>query len=245
MRDGVWRYNPLPSQAEVDDWYKNSKIFDDEPDHHLWYPFFDENLRWLNSHKIVDIGPGAMAFVNYANMHSKKAIGVDLHIETPKHIHLYSYDEFEKLNESFEAGRMRLVLEHVLDPVEFLAYWRKWVSRLLIIVPNEFNPLQMELIEQYGYNPVGLPHLSYFEPYSLEAVCVQAGWKVTRRSATFPMELFAARLGFNYVNNPKMGTECHKLRLRLEKSFGALAFDLYRYWFSTYGWGRELVYLVE
>lgn len=241
MKEGVWRYNPLPSPSEVERWYKEAQISDDE---RVWQSFFDWNLRWLDAHSIVDIGAGQMAFVNYANSRGKKSVGVDLHIPTPRPIHLYSYEEFENLSQRFEAGRMRLVLEHILDPVSFLSYWRQRVDKLLIIVPNEFNPLQIKLITKYGYSPVSKYHLSYFKPHSLNRVCDAAGWQVVRRSATFPMELFVT-LGFNYIDNPKLGDYCHELRLKFEKSFGPLAFDLYDYWFRRYGWGRELVYLCE
>lgn len=240
--NGLWRHNPLPVRKKVESWYTSGPLADDESTYiaqGYWQEFFDENLRWLYNNHIVDIGPGHGHFIDYANSKGFSCVGVDLC--SSDHDCIMSYSDFAKLSGDF-VGRARLVLEHIYDPVEFLSFWRKRLKKLLIIVPNEFNPLQLELMEKYGYSPVKLPHLSYFQPESLTMVCQQAGWKVEQQSATFPMELWC-RLGFNYVDNPSLGEQCHLLRLKFEKSFGVLAFQLYQHWYDNYGWGRELVFL--
>ena len=237
----MWRYDP----PQVID-YAATPHFDNdvsEIKEGLWNSFFDENLRWLKSKYLVDIGCGAGHFVDYANLRGRKCVGVDLY--PSKHLHILTPDKYlETQLPAKPSGRMRLVLEHVPDPFEFMRFWRQHLDQLLIIVPNEFNPLQLELSEKYGYSPVDPQHSTYFTPYSLRMLCAETGWTVVRESSTFPMELWCS-LGFNYVKNPKLGPGVHRTRLVFETKAGALAFRLYQYWYDTYKWGRELMFLVK
>ncbi len=205
--------------------------------------FFDENLKWLDGKHLVDIGCGAGHFVDYANARGRKCVGVDLY--PSNHIHIKTPTEFFKTALPAKlSGRARLVLEHVPDPFEFMSFWRGHLDQLLIIVPNEFNPLQLEITEKYGYSPVDPQHSSYFTPDSLKMLCAKTGWTVVKESSTFPMELWC-RLGFNYVQNPALGPKVHRQRLVFETNFGSLPFRLYKYWYETYRWGRELMFLVK
>jgi len=246
-KNGLWRYHPLPSREKVEGWYRSDILADKNLfDYHLWKPFFDENLKWLDSHKIVDIGAGYGDFVSYVNIVGGwqfiDAIGVEVNPLVENHPHFLTYEQFDKLNTHQYDGRMCLVLEHVYDPVEFLQYWRERIDKLLIIVPNEFNPLQQHLSDHYGYSPIDKQHLSYFTPQSLRNVCEAADWRVVRESATFPMELFV-KFGFNYIGDKEMGNKCHRVRLRFENWLGPLAFRLYEFWYKKFGWGRELMFL--
>lgn len=241
LKGGLWRYDP----PQIIDYAKSPYWDDDEAEikEGLWNAFFEENLRWLEGKYLVDIGCGAGHFVNYANSHGRNCVGVD---ENPiNHIHIMSVPQYFNLNlPAKPSGRMRLVLEHVPDPFRFLTFWRDHLKQLLIIVPNEFNPLQLELTEKYGYSPVDPQHSTYFTPYSLRMLCNETGWTVVKESSTFPMELWC-RLGFNYIQNPALGLKVHRARLKFETSLPHLAFRLYKYWYDTFKWGRELVFLVE
>lgn len=244
--DGLWRLNPLPAQEQVTSWYTEKNLSDDEIENvrqGLWNAFFEENLRWLDGGYLVDIGAGWGHFVNYANYHGRRCIGVELFPSV--RTNFFNYEQFLELPQPEVAqGRMRLVLEHVHDPIEFLKWWRQHLDKLLIIVPNEFNPLQLELIEKYGYSPISDKHLTYFDPGTLRRACQEAGWTVIRESATAPMELFV-KCGFDYTSSKSLGDICHKARLKLETHFGSLAFRLYQHWYDHYRWGRELVFLVQ
>lgn len=117
----------------------------------------------------------------------------------------------------FEAAHCSLVLEHVLDPLMVL---REIHDLLLpggvacIVVPNEFNPLQVRLYE-YGYSPLHLTHVNYFTLGSLEVLVKRAGFEVVRRSVTFPIEWFALH-GLNYVRHWRAGRVAHLLRMVFE-----------------------------
>lgn len=111
-----------------------------------------------------------------------------------------------------------LVLEHLLDPLDFL---RRAYNALLpggvlcIVVPNEFNPLQRELMQRFDYSPLHEHHINYFSPASLRRLVERAGFEMAHVSATFPIEWFALH-GLNYTKHPRAGLLAHWLRMALE-----------------------------
>ena len=114
-------------------------------------------------------------------------------------------------------------------------------GHILVVVPNDFNRLQMEL-NYFGF--IGKAHVNYFTPQSLQYVMEQAGLKVVHKSATFPMELFIFA-DIDYRGNDQLGRKCHRFRLRIERLFGWRIFWLYQKWFNWWGIGRELIFVGE
>jgi len=144
----------------------------------------------------------------------------------------------------YDAVHCSLVLEHVLDPFETL----RRINELLvpggvacIVVPNEFNPLQRRLY-RYGYSPLHLHHVNYFDQKSLIALVERAGFKVIELTATFPIEALAL-VGLNYVKYPKLGAVAHWLRMLFEAALLTFAPGAKRRlygWFASKGVGREI-----
>ena len=143
-----------------------------------------------------------------------------------------------------------IVLEHVYDPVMFIREYIGYLGRqglLLIVVPNENNPLQKRL----GWlHWIGKVHINYFNRVSLLRTVEKAFFaegkevEVVYEGGTFPMEM-AAVLGYNYFGNSMMGRKVHRFRLGVEKLFGHRTFYLYSWLYRVFGIGRESVLVVK
>lgn len=145
----------------------------------------------------------------------------------------------------FDLVYLNLVLEHIINPVEVLKELVETLlaeqGRLVIVVPNDLNPLQTKLNYTGFISPV---HVNYFTPTTLRGVMEAAGLKVVHESATFPMELFPL-VGINYIGNDALGRRCHHLRLRWEKLLGPRIFGVYKRLYDRWGIGRELIFVGE
>jgi SAM-dependent methyltransferase len=155
----------------------------------------------------------------------------------------------------FDVISLQLVLEHVVNPVQFLTEQvkprLKSGGRLLITVPNEFNHLQ-KLTKYYTGDGLSTDnngfiskvHINYFTFDGLRNLLHHCGFKIVHESATFPIELFLA-VGVNYRGNDSLGRKCHNFRLKTEKMMGARIFDWYKLLYRWFGIGRELIFVVE
>ena len=113
------------------------------------------------------------------------------------------------------------VLEHVLDPASLLLSLAPALApggRLVVRVPNDFNPLQTAARSMLGGDPwwIAAPdHVNYFDHASIGALVERAGFEVVHRSADFPMELFLL-MGDDYRTDPALGHDVHERRRRAE-----------------------------
>ena len=113
------------------------------------------------------------------------------------------------------------VLEHVPDPASLLLSLAPALApggRLVVRVPNDFNPLQKAAIRMLGGEPwwVAVPdHVNYFDQASIGNLLERTGFDVVRRSADFPMELFLL-MGDDYRADAAVGRDVHGRRRRAE-----------------------------
>ncbi len=87
-------------------------------------------------------------------------------------------------------------------------------------LPNDFNPLQIaarDSLDKKSWWVVPRHHLNYFDYDSLSALLAQHGLEEVERVASFPMEMFLL-MGRDYIGQPKVGTQCHAMRMQLEKT---------------------------
>ncbi len=113
------------------------------------------------------------------------------------------------------------VLEHQSNPEEFLlSCYDMLASRgyLVVVVPNDYNPLQLAAQKALGIAPWWLAppqHLQYFTPKTLQLVVRRCGFKIIEMRGTYAMEKFLLR-GKNYIGNDALGRECHQQRMQEE-----------------------------
>jgi SAM-dependent methyltransferase len=123
---------------------------------------------------------------------------------------------------------LRLVLEHVRDPIGLLRSAHSGLrtgGTLIVEVPNDFNPLQEAARRTYELDRwwIAAPdHINYFDFPSLTRILEKLGFDIVERSTTFPMELFLL-MGDNYVGDPETGAACHRRRQQLELSLDSTA----------------------
>ncbi|WP_419908433.1 class I SAM-dependent methyltransferase [Hoeflea sp.] len=120
------------------------------------------------------------------------------------------------------------VLEHVLDPIRLLHLLHTLVKPgglLVVTVPNDGNAFHDALYEG-GAIPdrfwIAIPdHISYFTAESLKRTADATGWDCLDIQADFPIDLFLAHEGSNYVRDRSRGAAAHRARLQLERIIGA------------------------
>jgi SAM-dependent methyltransferase len=152
---------------------------------------------------------------------------------------------------SFDAISLSMVLEHVRDPIALIEEARSLLvpgGLLLLISPNDFNPLQMTLWKKLGFQPWWVNpkhHLNYFDTASATAFLAARRFDILHLETSYPLENFLLA-GRNYVGNPALGRECHNERkafectlLRHDKArMQALAVS-----WAAQGIGREFIIL--
>ena len=142
------------------------------------------------------------------------------------------------------------VLEHVLDPVGLLGALRRLVGPggiLVATVPNDGSTYHEALFETGAVDRrfwIAIPdHISYFTGDTLRAAAGATGWDTLDILGDFPIDLFLAHPGSNYVVDPARGPDAHVARLRLETVIGAVGAEAANRFYSALaevGLGRNL-----
>jgi SAM-dependent methyltransferase len=154
----------------------------------------------------------------------------------------------------FDAVNMSLVLEHIPNPAELLRLVHTQLNSgglISIVVPNDFNPLQIIARDQLGLGSwwVAPPHhINYFDFKSLANLLSQCGFEVLHQEATFPVDMFLL-MGEKYISNDEIGRACHIKRMNFEKSIlqsggGNMIEGLYSS-LANLGLGREIVIIAR
>lgn len=255
---------------------KPNYIDDVTQDNYWWEMHFKNRINFVDNlsernnlkrtSRWLDIGSGAGIFLNAAKLLNKYSVG----IEPSKTAYSFSqrsgnvvindyFDEYSskkliKAFGKFDAIHFSEVLEHVPNPVTFLANVKEVLNPngyVVIVVPNEFNLLQ-RLANHFVRNKywfISPPdHLNYFTPNSLQQLLNRCGFEVLHKSSTFPIEIFLL-LGMNYIDKPVLGKRSHQLRKSLEIQFNKIMG--YRWLFRIYGLtlrlgiGREILFVCK
>ena len=113
------------------------------------------------------------------------------------------------------------VLEHQSTPDDFLL--RCWDllrpgGLIVVVVPNEFSPLQMQAKKQLGLESYWLAppqHLNYMTPKTLQLVLRRAGFSLVDLRGTYPIDQHLLH-GQNYIGNDTLGRHLHQERMAEE-----------------------------
>lgn len=128
-----------------------------------------------------------------------------------------------KKNKKYDIITLDNVLEHVLEPIDFLENLKKIISNdgiLILVVPNDAS-----LIQEYCFNRNLInerfwicppDHLSYFNYDSLIALGEHTGYDCKNIIADFPIDYFLLNPHSNYVLNKSVGKDAHRARIRAE-----------------------------
>lgn len=142
-------------------------------------------------------------------------------------------DVFDLLNAAIASGRtydlvwLGNVLEHVLDPIGLLIALRRLIGDggiLVATVPNDGSAYQEALLATGAIDRrfwIAIPdHMSYFTAETLRGAATATGWDALDILGDFPIDLFLAHPGSNYVADPTLGPDAHRARLGLEAVIG-------------------------
>lgn len=216
-----------------------------------------ERLKVTSDRRLLDVGCGAGWFLAHAASRSWDGLGIEpseaMWKRAAKRASVVhgSLADFEPVELGrFDAVHVKLVLEHVRDPSEFLRAIDRVVTPGAIVcieVPNDFNPLQFAVQRVLDKKPwwVSFPaHLNYFSFDSLEELLRRHGFEPLERFGTYPMEWFLLQ-GIDYVGRDDVGRRCHQQRMNLETNLEAAGLgDIRREfgsWLASRGIGREAV----
>lgn len=261
---------PVPTAEELDRVYRHDYYNTEKPlyieslrrDLDWWRLVYGERIARLAEvtdagRRFIDIGSGPGFCVQIARDSGWDALGIEPSRQAAEHtrqlgcavIEEFLTPDLAERVQPCHAAHCALVLEHLPDPIGFLAC----VHRLLVpggaacfSVPNDFNPFQMA-VHELGTRDwwVAPPHhINYFSHRSLAHLLDRSGFEVVEITSSFPIDLFLL-MGDNYIGNDEVGRSCHVRRMAFEKALAHTGkADLQRRLYRTFaaeGLGREAV----
>ena len=266
---------PIPSEDELREIYKHDYHVKDKPlmlEHQL------EDIEWLESvndarlatlekilggtGKFLDIGSGNGFLLGQAQKRGWTVKGIEPSDKAADYSCSQRLDVacsvFDKKCadslEIFDVVHLGDVMEHVPSPQAILDLCNQVLrpgGLIAVSVPNEYTPIQKILNENMDVRPWWvLPphHLNYFDKLSLENLLSRKDFTPCHSEVSFPMELFQL-MGKNYLDDPKLGRECHAMRKELELNLtksGNRDF-LYKLYscFAEAGMGRTVLVIAQ
>lgn len=180
---------------------------------------------------ILDVGCGTGELMTYLKesgfeVHGVEPSGDAAQVAKEKSLCVsnMTVEEFGKHNNKFDAITIINVLEHVPSPSDVIENLKGMLNKdgiLCVVVPNDFSDIQIDTKRALSKENdwwVSIPdHLNYFNFKSLCAFLDKMGFDVCYKQGDFPMELFLL-MGYDYIEDKKLGKECHERRVGLEKS---------------------------
>lgn len=260
---------PLPDTEASKKFYDKEFYDTEKPD---YFKYAEEDMEWwmatynhyydlLEAHtkgrRLLDIGSGPGYFLDAGRERGWDVVGFEPSVAAVEYstkrglsvVHDVFTIESAVSYGLFDAVVLSMVLEHVPDPIRLLEDAKASLAPgglILIIVPNDYNPLQKLLRTHLGFKPwwvVPTHHLNYFTVQSLAALLETQGFSPLETETSYPMELFLLS-GRNYVGNPDVGRACHKERKTFEMALFSgdkvLLQKMYSGW-AKEGIGREVV----
>ena len=227
--------------------------------YHHYYQLIEAHVPAKTARRILDIGSGPGFFLEAGRERGWQTLGFE---PSPVAADYTRGRGLEVINGFFSAAAAKgcgpfdaislsTVLEHVRDPIQLIEDARSLLMPsgvLLLILPNDFNPLQMTLWKKLGFAPWWVNpkhHLNYFDTASARTFLKARRFDVVHQENSFPIENFLLA-GRNYVGNPALGRECHNERKAFETAL--LRHDRARFCALTASWaalgiGRESIIL--
>jgi len=268
---GFRHIDPLPGEDELKKFYDGEFYESERSDYFVkmekdkpwWMLRYRHYYELLEAHapgrRILDIGSGPGYFLEAGAARGWDVLG----FEPSRMACEYTRARGLKVEHGFFSGRaagghgpfdavsLSMVLEHVKDPIGLIAEARSLLvpgGLLLLISPNDFNPLQMSLWKSLGFKPWWVNpkhHLNYFDLASGRRFLAARRFEILHQETSFPLESFLIA-GRNYVGNPEIGRQCHQERKAFESALFAHDPDQMRAFaagWAAQGIGREFLVL--
>lgn len=268
---------PFPINEEVENLYTEEYYTNNKPEYikkgeadkewleYIYRSRVNQIKKYLGEKeniKGIDIGSGPGYFLRASN-----ELGWDITgYEPSNEAYFYSKSFGLKVENSFfnrnsinskekyDFIHTSHVLEHIPDVEETIKAMNeslKMNGLVYIVVPNDFNPIQNLLVEQYNYRQWWISpkeHINYFCFNTMENLLRRNGFEILEKNTSFPMELFLM-MDENYVDNSNLGSMCHKRRkafeLKLYKNnMENLLHDFYKS-FAENGLGRDVIIIAK
>ncbi len=264
---------PLPTAGDLQSVYEQDYYTQEKPQYiarHLqdqawWDAVHAERYESLEHYlggqagTLLDVGAGPGLFLRLGRERGWCVTGIEPSKQAAQHcrqawgleiVNAFLDEHSAAALGAFDVVHMSEVLEHLPDPAATLALTRQLLKPgglVCLVVPNDFNPVQLILRDQLGAQPwwVAPPHhLNYFSHESLSALLQRQGFEVLHMESTFPIDLFLL-MGKNYIGQDEVGREVHALRKELDLNLlRAGAAPLRRQLYTAFGrlgLGREIV----
>ena len=243
---GFRHIDPLFTDAELKKFYEQEFYESERPDYfdrmeadkEWWMLRYHHYFGLLEAHapasqnnrrRILDIGSGPGYFLEAGRERGWQVLGFEPSSVAADYTSargLAVVNDFfsaakAKDHGAFDAISLSMVLEHVRDPIGLIEEARSLLvpgGLLLLISPNDFNPLQMTLWKQLGFQPWWVNpkhHLNYFDTVSAGGFLKARRFEIMHLETSYPLENFLLA-GRNYVGNPALGRECHNERKAFE-----------------------------
>jgi len=238
---GFRHIDPLFTDEELKKFYDGEFYEKERPDYfermeadkEWWMLRYHYYFEMLEGHapgrRILDIGSGPGYFLEAGRARGWQAVGFEpsrMAADYARARGLAVVNDFFGADKAraegpFDAISLSMVLEHVRDPIGLIEEARSLLvpgGLLLLISPNDFNPLQMTLWKKLGFAPWWVNpkhHLNYFDTVSAKAFVTARGFETVHLETSYPLENFLLS-GRDYVGKPALGRACHNERKAFE-----------------------------
>jgi SAM-dependent methyltransferase len=234
-----------------------------EEDKEWWMLRYRHYYEMLEAHapgrRILDIGSGPGYFLEAGAKRGWEVLGFEpsrlacdyTRARGLKAEHGFFSAAAARGHGTFDAISLSMVLEHVRDPIRLIEEARGLLAPgglLLLVSPNDFNPLQVSLWKTMGFRPWWVNpkhHLNYFNLESGRRFLAARRFDILHQETSYPLENFLIA-GRNYIEQPELGRACHLERKAFESALftrdPALMRDTAAAW-AEQGIGREFILL--
>jgi SAM-dependent methyltransferase len=184
---------------------------------------------------VLDVGCGEGFFPAFLKSCGSKVVVTDFSSDGLQRFNAELFEDFiagdaysvlPTLREKeFDLINVSNVLEHVIDPREFLRLVTMNMHAKTVIrcvVPNDYSSFQELLIEEgLTENTWFCPpeHLTYFNVDNIDGIFEECGLRVISKQVGFPIEMFLANRTSNYALDRSKGKDAHRARVMLVNHF--------------------------
>ena len=242
---GYYEVVDRPTANELENFYKDqyfdSKNFEitysEEEIFHKSVSFIEAfEMSKVKKGSMLDIGCGEGFSLDFFSKKGWDVLGLDYSQDgVERHFpdqlgNLRTGDIYQQLDriqnnphEKFDLIICNNVLEHLLDPVDFVKRFKSLLSEkgmARIQVPNDNSYLQKDAVKRglakdlFWFAPH--EHLSYFTQDSLKKIVRHCDLNVIDLLGDFPIDFFLFNESSNYLLDNANGKNCHLARIRLD-----------------------------